>query len=138
MLNEDKLNNDGDGSIVMIIATDAPFNSRQLYRIAKRASMGLARTGSVASNGSGDFVIAFSTTNIKNRDNKYEITKTIMAEDGKTMYHFFKAAVEATEEAIINALFAAEDMIGRDNTEIKALPVKKIINMMKNYRYKFI
>ncbi|MFP4456493.1 MAG: P1 family peptidase [Clostridia bacterium] len=137
ILEEDKLKNDGDGSIVMIIATDAPFDSRQLHRIAKRASMGLARTGSIASNGSGDFVIAFSTSNIRNRDEKYEITKNIMAEDGETMYHFFKGAVEATEEAIINALFAASDMIGRDQTEIKALPKEKVIDIIKNYRYEF-
>lgn len=138
LLEKDKLKNDGDGSIVMIIATDAPFDNRQLYRIAKRASMGLARTGSIASNGSGDFVIAFSTTNTKNRKDKYEINRNLMAEDGETMYKFFKGAVEATEEAIINALFAAKDMTGRDNTTIEALPLDKVINLIKNYRYELL
>jgi D-aminopeptidase len=137
LLEKDKLKNNGDGSIVMIIATDAPFDSRQLHRIAKRASMGLARTGSIASNGSGDFVIAFSTTNINNRENKYEITKNLMVDDGETMYKFFKAAVESTEEAILNALFAANTMVGRDNTEINELPIEKVIKIMKEYRYNF-
>jgi D-aminopeptidase len=135
LLENDEAEHDGSGSIVMIIATDAPFDNRQLYRIAKRASMGLARTGSIASHGSGDFVIAFSTTNRKSKDAKNEITKSIMAEDGASMYEFFKAAVEATEEAIINALFAAETMTGRDQTTIKALPKDKVLSIIKNYRY---
>ncbi len=128
---------DGSGSIVIVIATDAPFDNRQLYRIAKRASMGLARTGSVASHGSGDFVIAFSTTNRKKRTAKGEISQTIMAEDGATMYEFFKASVETTEESIINAIFAADTMIGRDNTKIEVLPKDIVLSIIKNYRYEF-
>jgi len=137
LLENDEKKNNGDGSIVMIIATDAPFDNRQLHRIAKRASMGLARTGSIASNGSGDFVIAFSTTNINKRENKYEVNKRLMVDDSETMYKFFKAAVEATEEAILNALFAANTMVGRDNTTIEELPIEKVLQIMKEYKYNF-
>ena len=135
LLIKDEKELDGSGSIVMVVATDAPFDARQLKRLAKRAAMGLARTGSIATNGSGDFVIAFSNTRLYDSELKGEVTTATMIGDGATMSTFFGATVEAVEESIINALFAAEDTIGRDNYTIEALPVEKVLEIMHNYRY---
>ena len=124
-----------DGSCMIIIATDAPVNERNLKRLAQRAMMGLAKTGGIASNGSGDYVIAFST-NQENRIRHQE--KPLTLEEGRflrndDMSPLFLATIEATEEAIINSLFAAEDMTGKEGKKIKALPKKEVLEIMERY-----
>ena len=113
-----------DGSCMIVVATDAPITHRNLERLAKRAFMGLARTGGIASNGSGDYVIAFSTTKqIQTISSQDEIKQNdFQLVNNDKMSPLFLAAIEATEEAIINSLFAAEDMKGRNGHAVSALP----------------
>jgi D-aminopeptidase len=119
---------DTDGSCMMVVITDAPLDTRNLKRLAKRCMLGLSRTGGIASNGSGDYVIALSTA----RENTipYEPEKLLLNQasiHNDYMSPFFLAAIEATEEAIWNALFAAESMSGFDDSRVEALPVGKIL-----------
>src|SRR5439155_25779930 len=101
----------GDGSIVMIVATDAPLSDRNLRRLATRAIMGLSRTGSAASNGSGDYVIAFSTNaKVRRPINARRLSTDEVANDD--MSGLFEGVVEATEEAIYNSLFQATTVLG--------------------------
>jgi D-aminopeptidase len=109
------------GSIIIVVATDAPLLPHQLKRLARRASLGLARTGGVSGNGSGDLFIAFSTANPHAADAKPPI-RSIKTMPNDLMDPLFTATVEATEEAIINALVDNHDMIGRDNHKVEALP----------------
>jgi L-aminopeptidase/D-esterase-like protein len=109
------------GSIIIVIATDAPLLPHQLKRLARRASLGLARTGSVSGNGSGDLFIAFSTANPRAADSSPP-TRTIETMPNDVMDPLFTATVEATEEAIINALVDNHDMTGRDGHKVPALP----------------
>ncbi len=123
----------GDGSCMIVVATDAPLDARNLRRLAKRAFLGLARTGGFASNGSGDYVIAFSTDPALRQAYQSESplhTQTVLRNDA--MSPLFLASVEATEEAILNALFAAETMTGCGIT-VEALPVPRVIEIMKQY-----
>ena len=123
-----------DGSCMIVVATDALVNERNLERIAKRAMMGLSRTGGVASNGSGDYVIAFSNAKenrVANTSDSKVDQPTYLRNDEMTP--LFLATIEATEEAIINSLFAAETMTGKDGHEIKELPVKDVLKIMKKY-----
>lgn len=124
-----------DGSIMMIVATDAPLDSRNLERVAKRAFMGLAKSGGVASNGSGDFVIAFSTNDkVRVPHNTKALAKqTTSVVQNDDMTPIFMATIEATEEAIINSLFAAKDTNTYDGKVVKALPVDKVMEMMKSH-----
>lgn len=125
----------GPGSIMMVVATDAPMTSRQLGRLAKRATFGLARTGTICDDGSGDFVIAFSTagrwTHAPNTD--VEPAERV-AEGSATMDAFFAATVEAVEEAILNALVAAETMTGRDGNTLYAIPHDQLAELLRHYR----
>ena len=129
-----RLQNSPDGSCMIIVATDAPLDSRNLKRLAKRALLGLARTGGIASNGSGDYVIAFSTAeNLRipyHADSKY-ISQNVLRNDG--MSPLFLSVIEATEEAILNSLFKAETTIGRDGHRVDALPIQKVIEVIKKY-----
>lgn len=111
-----------EGSIVIIIATDAPLNQRQLERLAKRACLGLARTGSIAANGSGDFVLAFSTSR---RIARYSERSIINLPElhSECINLFFQATAEATEEAILNSIFMAHTVEGRDGNTIQAFPI---------------
>ena len=123
---------DADGSCMIVVATDAPLLARNLKRLAKRAMLGLGRTGGIVSNGSGDYVIAFSTFN----DNKVPYQMEQPVQEIKSLHNdamspLFLAVIEATEEAIINSLFAAESMTGRDNHQISALPVQEVMKLMK-------
>jgi len=123
-----------DGSCMIVVATDAPLDARNLERLAKRAFMGLAKTGGMASNGSGDYVIAFSTSSsnrvaFNSSDPNQQIT--ILTNDA--MDPLFLAANEATEEAILNSLFKAESMKGFKNRGVEALPLDKIIPILKKY-----
>jgi D-aminopeptidase len=130
----DQLNNPADGSCMMVVATDAPLDARNLQRLAKRAFMGLAKTGGIASNGSGDYVIAFSTdTSIRvpfSPTEKMYTTATLFNDNASPL---FMAAIEATEEAIINSLFAATTMKGRNGNTVEALPKDKVIAILKKY-----
>ncbi|AEC51533.1 D-aminopeptidase [Pyrococcus sp. NA2] len=121
----------GRGSIIMVVATDAPLTARQLNRLAKRATVGLARTGGYAYNGSGDIAIAFSTANIIKHYEKKTIE--IEALPDSLISPLFKAAAEAVEEAIINSLLEARTMDGRDNHIRYALPTDELVRIMKKY-----
>lgn len=108
------------GSIIVVIATDAPFDSRQLKRISKRSFIGIGRTGSFVGDGSGDLAVAFSTASrIPHTSASSVLTLPVLHEDH--INPFFKAAAEATEEAVLNALFAAEPLVGRDGNRRRAL-----------------
>ena len=120
------------GSIIIVVATDAPLLPHQLKRLARRASLGLARTGSVSGNGSGDLFIAFSTANPHAADAKPPI-RTIETMPNDLMDPLFTATVEATEEAIINALVDNRDMIGRDNHKVQALPHDRLRAFFQKY-----
>ncbi len=113
-----------DGSIMIVVATDAPLSSRNLERLAKRAIVGLARTGAVVSNGSGDYVIAFSNHPDLRRDDSTDTLSTSVLHNSD-MSPLFQAVAEATEEAIYNALFMAEDLDGH-RMNVKALPLNKV------------
>lgn len=124
-----------DGSCMIVVATDAPVNERNLKRIAQRAMMGLAKTGGIASNGSGDYVIAFSNypgNLIYHNSPSLELQKPTYLQNDD-MSALFLATIEATEEAIINSLFAAEDMTGKDGRTVKALPKQEVLEIMKRY-----
>jgi len=125
-----------EGSCMVIVATNAPILSRNLKRLAKRALLGIARTGGFNSNASGDYAIAFSTSE-KVRIPYRPGTKleTYQVVPDRMMSPLFLAAAEACEEAILNAMFKAETMKGREGHVLEALPVKKVIKMMKNYRF---
>lgn len=124
-----------DGSIIIVVATDAPLDERNLRRLAARAMMGLARTGSSASNGSGDYVIAFSTATevrIKNNPLNPNAPRQLTLLSNNAMSPLFEAVIEATEEAIYNSLFRATTMSGRGRT-VEALPVEKTLEILKRY-----
>lgn len=115
----------GEGSIIVIIATDAPLDSRQLTRLAKRAALGLARTGSTARHGSGDFMLAFSTANtIPHYPKDRTYTLTHLADTH--LNPLIAATVEATEEAILNALTTATTVVGRDDHRIEAISLARL------------
>lgn len=129
-----ELLNNVDGSCMMVVATDAPLDSRNLARLAKRAFLGLGKTGGIASNGSGDYVIAFSTaTGVRVAHNSKALLQPATVVGNEQMSPLFMAAIEATEEAIINSLFAAADMTGHQGHQIKALPLKKVLPILKKY-----
>lgn len=128
-----QLLNKVDGSCMIIVATDAPMDARNLERLAKRAFLGLGKTGGIASNGSGDYVIAFSTNEalrVPNNPKERTLKQDVIINDATSP--LFMAAIEATEEAIINSLFAAETVKGKNGT-ISKLPVEKVIEILKKY-----
>nr|WP_224744088.1 P1 family peptidase [Pontibacter aquaedesilientis] len=123
-----------DGSCMMVVATDAPVDARNLERIAKRALMGLAKTGGIASNGSGDYVIAFSThEGLRIPYTSAEKTQTVTLLRNDELSPLFMATIEATEEAIINSLFKAETMEGREQHVTEALPLNSVLKIMKKH-----
>ena len=121
-----------NGSIIIVIATDAPLLPHQLKRLARRASLGLARTGSVSGNGSGDLFLAFSTANPGASD-AAEPTRTVQTVPNDRMDALFTATVQATEEAILNALVDNQGMTGRDGHHIDALPHDRMRELLKKY-----
>src|SRR5690348_13940897 len=122
----------GDGSIVMVVATDAPVSDRNLRRLAARAIMGLSRTGSSASNGAGDYVIAFSTSaRVRRAFNARRLTTEEVANE--EMSGLFEGVVEATEEAIYNSLFQATTVTGSGHTA-EAIPLDKVREILTKYR----
>lgn len=121
----------GDGSIMIVIATDAPLSDRNLERVAARAMMGLARTGSSASNGSGDYVIAFSTAaSVRRAFDAPRLTTTELANE--EMSALFQATVEAVEEAIYNSMFAATTVTGNGRT-VEAIPLDRVRDVLRRY-----
>jgi D-aminopeptidase len=122
-----------DGSCMIVVATDAPLDIRNLERLAKRAFMGLAKTGGIAHNGSGDYVIAFSTdSTLRIPFNAPPILKqNVLSNDAVSP--LFMATIEATEEAIINSLLAAETMKGKNGRSVEALPQDKLKDILKKY-----
>jgi D-aminopeptidase len=124
----------GDGSIIIVVATDAPLEARNLRRLAMRAMLGLARTGSPSTNGSGDYAIAFSTAK-ENRvramgDETERLMKSLTNE---AMSPLFQAVVEATEEAIYNSLFRATTMKGQADRVVEALPLDRTLEILRRY-----
>ncbi len=123
---------DTDGSCMMVVLTDAPLDARNLKRLAKRCMLGLARTGGIASNGSGDYVIAVSTaTECRIPYFPEGMVSAVPTVHNDFMSPLFLAAIEATEEAIWNSLFMAQNMVGRDGNAIEALPVDKVLSLIK-------
>jgi len=125
-----------DGSCMIMIATDAPVLERNLERMAQRAMMGLAKTGGIASNGSGDYVIAFSTAEGLRIPHSIPAQSLLKAEflGNDDMTSLFFAVIEATEEAIINSLFAAETMTGKGGRIVEELPKGKVLEWIKIQR----
>lgn len=126
---------DADGSCMIVVATDAPLTARNLERLAARALLGLGRTGGIASNGSGDFVIAFSTAEsvrISSAEKGDLHSFTELKDDAISI--LFEAVIEATEEAILNSLFSASTMTGNRGTTIEALPIDQTLEILKKYR----
>ena len=129
----------GDGSIMMVVATDAPISDRNLERLAARAMMGLGRTGSSASNGSGDFVIAFSTAaSVRRRltppapGAAEPLSRQTEDLTNDAMSGLFEAVVEATEESIYNSLFMATPVTARGRT-VDAIPLDRVREVLKKY-----
>ncbi len=119
------------GSIIIVVATDAPLLPQQLKRIARRAALGVARTGGTASNGSGDIFVAFSTANEGAASARPTAAVTLLSNSQISV--LFEATVEATEEAIINAMVAAETMVGRDGNRSEALPHDQLQEILRRY-----
>jgi len=126
-----------DGSIIIILATSAPLHPLQLQRLAKRATVGLSRVGGWGSNSSGDIFLAFSTAHEIPRAPEFNWTVTVgqsvdVVQD-VTINALFEAAADAVEEAILNALCMAEDMVGVGGREMKALPLERVREIMTRY-----
>ena len=121
------------GSCMIVLATDAPLSPRNLERVARRAVMGLARTGSFMHHGSGDFVVAFSTRNAEPHD-KAAPTATVELLYGESVSPLFLATVEAVEEAVLNSLLRATTVSGRDGHTLEAFPVDELRRMVEERR----
>jgi len=123
------------GSVMVVLATDAPLTARQLRRLCVRAAAGLARTGSYYGHGSGDFVVAFSTAwQVDLAPSNLTTTRTVLADEGRAMYWLFPAVVESVEEAVLNSLFRAETVVGRDGHVRHALPVEQVVSLVRRCR----
>jgi D-aminopeptidase len=123
----------GNGSVMVIIATDAPVDARNLKRMAARAMLGLGRTGAAGSNGSGDYAIAFSTAQqVRIRSEEKSSLRHVELLSNDAMSPLFLAVVEATEEAVYNSLFRATTITGRGHT-VEALPIEKTTEILKKY-----
>jgi len=131
---KDSLNYSPDGSCMIVVATDAPLDARNLGRLAARAMLGLARTGSSSSNGSGDYVIAFSTAKecrVPMSPSGRTLTPTVLHND--SISPLFQAVIEAAEEAVYNSLFMAKTMKGHGGRAVEALPVDRVIEILRKY-----
>jgi len=123
---------DDAGSIMIVVATDAPLSDRNLTRLARRAFAGLARTGASFANGSGDYAIAFSTAESVRRTAGLRAGKATTRElPNELVSPLFEAVIEATEEAIYNSLFAATTMSGRDGRTIEAIPIDRVVAALR-------
>jgi len=123
-----------DGSCMIVVATDAPLSARNLERLAKRSFLALGRVGSFMSNGSGDYAIAFSThPDCRFPYRAEESVRTVSELENDQLSPLFLAVVEATEEAIYNSLFMAEDMAGQNGRSMKALPIKQSLDILDRH-----
>jgi D-aminopeptidase len=125
--------NAADGSIMIVIATDAPIDHRNLQRLAARSMLGLARTGAAGSNGSGDYAIAFSTApelRIRNLARNSKSSVTLLSNEA--MSPLFLAVIEATEEAVYNSLFRATTTTGKGHT-VEALPIDRTLEILRRH-----
>jgi D-aminopeptidase len=120
-----------DGSVMVVVATDAPLDQRQLERLAKRTALGLARTGFYSSNGSGDFFIAFSTAERIPHSSPLTLETDVVSND--SMSALFLAVVEATEEAVINSMLKATTVVGRDDKMVDAIDIDEMLAVLKEY-----
>jgi D-aminopeptidase len=130
-ISENKVKGDDVGSIIVVVATDAPLIPPQLKRVARRVSLGLGRDGSYSGDGSGDIFIAFSTANPGAAENKGLRQLTMLPND--SLNPIFLATVQATEEAVINAMVAADTMKGIDDHEVMGLPHDRVREILKKY-----
>jgi D-aminopeptidase len=126
---------DVDGSCMIVIMTDAPLDARNLERMAKRAMLGLAKTGGIASNGSGDYVIAVSSAG----QNRISNTSSAIVQKTETLRNeaispLFLATIEATEEAIVNSLFAGRTTTGHNGNHIEGLPIERILEIIEAHK----
>ncbi len=126
------------GSIIVVVATDAPLLPHQCERLAQRAGMGIARVGGVGAHSSGDIFLAFATGNrgmvpSYKRGSEARLTMAITMMLDANVTPLFEAVVDATEEAVVNALFAAQTMIGRDGITAHALPIERLMEVMAAY-----
>ena len=132
-LTANKLRGKDQGSVIAIVATDAPLQPHQLKRLARRVPMGLARTGAVGNNSSGDIFLAFSTAN----ERAYEIGPARLRDasflQNDAIDRLFNAVVEATEEAVIDSMVCSQTMVGRDGRTAVALPVADMLELMKRF-----
>ena len=123
-----------DGSVIIVLATDAPLSDRNLERLARRAFLGIARTGSPMTNGSGDYAIAFSTNlDVRRTPARRAAPSPVVDLPNEQMSPLFEAAVEATEEAVINSLFAATAMDG-NGRHVDALPIDEVVKLYRRAR----
>jgi len=120
------------GSIIGVVATDAPLLPHQLKRVARRSSLGIARSGGIASNESGDLFVAFSTANEAEIESNFGPIKVEMLGEGDLSV-LYEAAIEAMDEAIMNALFTGETMVGRDGNTAPGLPVEKVLEILRRH-----
>ncbi len=116
---------------MVVVASDAPLDQRQLRRLAARASLGLARTGFYGSNGSGDFFIAFSTAFRVPHSEPATLSAEVVA--GDAISALFFAVVEATEEAVLNSMFKARTVVGRDGNVVEAIDIGDLLSVMRRY-----
>lgn len=134
-LQKKETENSGDGSCMIVVATDAPITSRNLKRLARRAMFGLAKTGGNCSNGSGEYVIAFSTNEEMRisylRGTKFYVENKELRNDRMTP--LFEAVIEATEEAILNSIFQAKTTNGQNGYSVPSLPIKETLEILKSY-----
>jgi D-aminopeptidase len=122
----------GDGSCMIVVATEAPLQVRKLRRIAERALHGLARTGSYMRHGSGEYAIAFSTGYRIDHRRKVALTLPALVSD-HVINGFFRAVVEATQEAVYNAMFMATSMTGRQGRHVPAIPLDEVVRICERY-----
>jgi len=123
-----------DGSCMIVVATDAPLDARNLKRLASRAMLGLAKTGSPSSNGSGDYVIAFSAnpdSRVLYRPDSRAPQRPVL--DNNSISPLFQAVKEATEEAVYNSLFMAQTTTGRDGNTVEQIPVERVLEICRKY-----
>ncbi len=128
-----KLRGKDQGSVIAIVATDAPLQPHQLKRLARRVPMGLARTGAVGNNSSGDIFLAFSTANAQAYEGGKTKLRTASFLTNNAIDPLFNAVVEATEEAVIDSMVCSETMVGRDGNVAVGLPVDEVLSLMKKY-----
>ena len=132
-LTANKLRGKDQGSVIAIVATDAPLQPHQLKRLARRVPMGLARTGTVGNNSSGDIFLAFSTANAQAYDGSAAKLRTASFLRNNAIDLIFNAVVEATEEAVIDSMVCNQTMVGRDGNTSVALPIEQMMALMEKY-----